>query len=178
MKPTLVAAVGATLAAMAIGTALLPTQMHVSRSAVVHGSPEEVTSLVATYPNRLAWVPWTEIDPEAAYTFTGVAGTPGSTMSWTGDEIGTATLELQRVDPGREVVSTLTYEAPFAMTSTDRFLLEDLGDGSTRVTWTAEAPLAGAPDRLFGLFADALLGPDYAWGLDRLDAALANSHND
>ena len=120
------AAAGTAVLGVAAATTALPTHMHVSRSAVVQGSPEAVTSLVATYPNRLAWVPWTEIDPEAAYTFSGEPGTPGSTMSWVGDEIGTATLELQRVDPGRVGILFQT-EALFGIVSAAILTTEPFG---------------------------------------------------
>ncbi len=159
--------------AVAVGLALLPAQMEVSRSAVVRGDADRVTHLVSHFPERLKWVAWTEIDPAARYTFSGTPGTPGATMAWVGDEIGTAELTLERVDRGHEVVTQLVYEAPFSMKSTDHFVLEPV-EGGTRVTWTATAPLAYGPDRIFGLFADGIIGPDYARGLERLDTLLAN----
>jgi hypothetical protein len=165
-------AVGSLLLA-ASALALLPDEMVVSRTAVVRGDPQRVTHLVSHFPERLHWVAWTEVDPKADYTFAGTPGQPGATMAWVGDEIGTATLTLQRVEPGHTVVTELAYVAPFTMTSTDRFTFEPV-DGGTRVTWTATAPLAYGPDRLFGLFADGMIGPDYERGLERLDLLLAN----
>jgi hypothetical protein len=164
-------ALAATVSA-AVGLALLPDRMHVSRSAVVHGSPAEVVHLVSHFPTRRGWVAWSEIDPAAAYTFSGEPGTPGATMSWDGEVIGRATLTLTSLDT-HEVTPRLDYEAPFAMQSTDHFAIEDLGDGTSRVTWSALADLPYGPGRLFGLFADSELGPDYERGLERLDALLS-----
>lgn len=155
--------------------AALPSSFTVSRSAVIHGTPAQVEHLVATFPERLAWVPWTEKDPAAVYTFDGPPGAVGSTMAWDGEVIGRATLTLERVVPGREVVTTLDYDAPFDLTSSDRFELQDLGDGTTRVTWIAEGDLPFGPDRLFSLFADGTLGPDYERGLARLDDLLTTT---
>ncbi len=177
MTRPLIALAIASSTALALGVLCLPTELDVQRSAVVHGTPAEVAHLAAHYPDRLGWVPWTEQDPEAVYTFTGTPGKPGATMSWVGTEIGDATLTLERVVPGREVVSRLEYTAPFEMTTTDRFVLEDLGDGTTQVTWSSTGPLALGPDRLFGLFADGMLGPDYEHGLTRLDALLADDRS-
>lgn len=174
MRP-LAAGLAGLLFLLAAVPALLPAEMNVSRSAVLHGDAATITKLVSHYPERLAWVAWTEIDPAAQYTFGGEPGAPGSTMAWIGEEIGTAELTLKRVDPGREVVGTLAYSAPFAMTSTDRIVLEPLPDGTTRVTWTASAPLPYGPSRLFGVFADGMLGPDYERGLERLEDLLTAS---
>lgn len=171
------AAVGGLSALALITLAVLPDRMHVERSAVVRGTPHEVTHYAAHFPDRPSWVAWTEIDPAATYDFTGSPGAPGATMSWVGTEIGEATLTLEHVEPGRRVVSSLTYTAPFSMTSTDRLEVEDLGDGTTRVTWRAEGDLPFGPLRLFGVFADGLLGPDDERGLVKLDHLLADQRS-
>lgn len=160
-------------ATTAAAVASLPASFEVSRSAIVRGTPDQVEHLVSHFPDRLSWVPWTEQDPQAVYTFDGEPTQPGATMAWKGEVIGEATLTLVSVDPGREVVSSLDLDVPVDMTSTDRFVLQDLGDGRTRVTWIASGDLAFGPDRLFGLFADGMLGPDYETGLAKLDAELA-----
>lgn len=175
MTPTTLAtAAGAVTTAAALFLAVLPSQMEVSRTAVVHGSPDQVVHLVSNFPERRAWVAWAEIDPEADYVFTGTPGAPGATMAWEGEVIGNATLTLERVGAA-EVVSRLEYTAPFQMVTEDHFTIEDLGDGTSRVTWTARGDLPYGPGRLFGLIADGELGPDYEWGLQRLDETLNRS---
>jgi hypothetical protein len=173
MFPRLAAAFIGLVTLGAAALALLPDEMHVSRTAVVRADATTITHYVSHYPKRLEWVAWTEIDPAADYTFAGEPGQPGATMAWIGAEIGTAELTLDHVVPGRSIDGTLVYRAPFAMTSTDRFDLEPLDDGRTRVTWSTKAPLPYGPSRLFGLVADRLIGPDYARGLEKLDALLA-----
>lgn len=165
-------AVAAGVGAVVAGLAALPGQLQVSRSAVVRGTPEQVVHYVSHFPDRLAWVPWSEVDPGADYTFGGTPTVPGATMSWTGEEIGQATLTLHSVAPDR-VESELAYVAPFQMTTHDVFELEALPDGRTRVTWSATGALPFGPGRVFGLFADQIMGPDYVRGLEKLDALLA-----
>lgn len=155
--------------------AALPGHYEVSRTAVVRATPEVVTHYVSHFPDRLSWVPWRVQDPEARYTFTGTPTVPGATMAWDGEVIGRATLTLTSVVPGAEVVAELDYDAPFDLSSIDRFTMVDRGDGTTEVTWTASGSLPYGPDRVFGLVADRVLGPDYEDGLERLDALLANA---
>ncbi|MBX2799541.1 MAG: SRPBCC family protein [Myxococcales bacterium] len=173
--PTPLAVGGALLAAVGLSAAALPTELDVQRTRVVQASPEEITHHLAHYPDRRKWVIWTELDPAADYQFSGTPGEVGATMAWQGDEIGSATLTLEEVIPGERVISTLDYTAPFALTSRDIFELEDLGDGSTQLTWRAAAPLAFGPQRIFGLFADGMLGDEYDRSLDNLAAALETS---
>lgn len=173
MKVLMIGGLASAVAVVA-GALGLPSEMHVERTAVVHGTASQVHAQVAQLENRPGWVVWTVQDPEAVYTFDGRAGEPGSTMSWVGEEIGTATLTLVDASTVGEVVARLQYEAPFEMTTTDRFRIVDLGDGTSEVTWSAEAELAFGPDRIFGLFADGMIGPDYEDGLARLDALLSN----
>lgn len=163
----------AALGLAALVPALLPSHYEVSRTAVVRGTPEAVTHYVSHFPDRRGWVPWTTQDPDAAYAFSGTPAVPGATMGWDGEVIGAATLTLTSVDPGREIVSQLDYDAPFNLTSTDRFELVDQGDGTTQVTWTASGSLPYGPDRFFGLVADGVLGPDYEEGLANLDLLLS-----
>lgn len=165
---------GATVTGALAVLALLPNQLHVERSRVVAGDPNTVQHYLQHFPDRRGWVIWTELDPAADYHFTGTPGQPGATMHWVGEEIGTATLTLKEVAPGR-VTSELAYEAPFQMVSQDVFELEDLGDGTTRVTWSAQGDLAFGPDRIFGVFADGILGPEYEASLDNLQALLASN---
>ncbi|MEN0060602.1 MAG: SRPBCC family protein [Myxococcota bacterium] len=178
MNATLRMALGLTTAGVllaALVPALLPGHYEVSRTAVVRGTPAAVTHYVSHFPDRLDWVPWKTQDPNARYAFTGTPTMPGASMSWDGEVIGQATLTLTSVVPGIEVVSNLDYDAPFDLSSTDRFTLVDLGNGRTKVTWTASGDLPYGPDRFFGVVADQVLGPDYEAGLKKLDAVLATA---
>jgi hypothetical protein len=153
------------LAAGVVG--LLPSRYTVERSIVVAADADDIVPLVAAFPRRQAWIPWTETDPDAVYRYTGDPGAVGSTMSWTGDKIGAATLTLDAVGPDR-VVTTLAMTAPMASTSRDSFTFTRV-EGGTRVTWTNEAEhLPLGPARVFAVVADRVLGADYESGLRRL----------
>lgn len=154
------------------GVAALPSRIHVERSRVLGASPEEIQPLLANFRQRHRWIPWTVTDPAAEYAYSGEPGAVGSTMSWVGDEVGEANLTLRRATM-REVVSDMHYDAPLEMDTQDRFVLEPLADGRTRVTWVNDGPLPVGPARLFAVFADDIIGPDYEAGLERLDRALA-----
>jgi Polyketide cyclase / dehydrase and lipid transport len=158
-------AAAATLVAAA--AALLPDGYTVERSIVVAAEPATIVPLVADFPARHAWIPWTDTDPAAVYSYTGQPGAVGSTMRWDGEVIGAATLTLDTVDVGR-VVTTLAMTSPLATTSRDVFTFTP-APGGTRVTWTNQATdLPFGPARAFALVADGVLGADYEAGLVRL----------
>jgi hypothetical protein len=170
MFPTrkIVLAAGAAVTLSALGLfSLAPHGYTVERSIVIPANPAEIVPWVAAFPARQAWIPWTETDPAAVYSYTGQAGAVGSTMSWVGAEIGAATLTLDAVGSER-VDTTLAMTTPMETTSRDSFRFTPV-DGGTRVTWTNEATeLPFGPPRLFALVADSVLGPDYDRGLVRL----------
>ncbi len=161
------AVVGAVVLAVIGGAAALPDHLHVERSLVIAAPAAEIQPLLAEFPQRASWIAWVETDPTATYAYTGEPGAIGSTMAWTGPSVGEAQLTLVSVDPGREVVTRMDYRAPLAMTTTDRFVLEPVA-GGTRVRWVNDGPLPFGPARVFAVFADGLLGPDYERGLQKL----------
>ncbi|MFK7986414.1 MAG: SRPBCC family protein [Sandaracinaceae bacterium] len=170
-KTTMMTALAMLTTALLGGVSALPSRIHVERSRAVDASPEEIRPLLANYRQRHTWIPWTVTDPDARYSYSGTPGTVGSTMSWVGDEVGEATITLRRVT-SREVVSDMHYDAPLEMDTRDRFVLEPLADGRTRVTWINEGPATGLV-RVFAVFADGVIGPDYEAGLARLGRTLA-----
>jgi hypothetical protein len=165
-KILLAAATAVTVSALGL-LSLAPDGYTVERSIVVTADAAEIVPWVAEFPARQAWIPWTETDPAAVYSYTGQPGAVGSTMSWVGAEIGAATLTLDAVANGR-VDTTMAMKAPMESTSHDSFRFTPV-DGGTRVTWTNEATdLPFGPARVFALVADNVLGPDYDRGLARL----------
>jgi hypothetical protein len=154
---------------------LVPDRYTVERSIVIAADAEAIVPLVASFPNRQAWIPWTETDPNAVYSYTGEPGAVGSTMSWTGDTIGAATITLDAVSRDR-VSTTFAMRSPMASTSRDAFTFARV-DGGTRVTWTNEATgLPLGPLRLFAVVADRVLGADYETGLLRLRDHVEQRH--
>ncbi len=170
----LIAVSGAGLCGLLAWGLLVPREMNVSRSAVVRGPLHQVEEMVSLLPRRCQWISWTETEPEARYDFEGEPGELGSTMAWDGSTIGRATLTLTERVHGSHTQARLDYHAPIRMTTTDRFDFEDLGDGTTRVTWTNKGKVPAGMARVFALVADRVLGPDYERGLERLDEQLAS----
>jgi hypothetical protein len=169
VSPLRIALVGAAAAfSLALGFVVLaPTEYTVQRSIVIAAPARTIVPLVAQLPARQAWIPWTETDPDAEYSYTGQPGAIGSTMAWRGEQIGEAMITIEVVEP-EQVVTKFEMKVPMESTSTDSFTFVEV-DGGTRVTWTNHADgLPLGPARVFALFADSLLGPDYEKGLDRL----------
>jgi hypothetical protein len=162
---------GLTLAGLVTGTlvvaAVLPSQYRVSRSIVIATDPATMTSRLADLSVRESWVPWKQQEPNALFVAAGQPGTPGSTFTWKGTQIGEGTVTLVRVTGSREVETRVEFRKPMAMVARDRFLLTPDGAG-TRVEWRNEGTLAYPVGRLFGLVIDKVVGSDYEKGLASL----------
>lgn len=156
--------------AAVIGAAIvLPRQYRVERSIDIEATPDQINRLVAEFPARMQWVPWTVTDPDAVYTYSGTAGALDSTMSWVGKTIGSATLTLVERTP-TQIVTRLEYVKPMKMTSTDRFELTAGADGRTTVRWINEGTLRLPFGGVMRLMMDKILGADYEQGLSNLRA--------
>jgi hypothetical protein len=156
------------LTATLIVAALLPSQYRVSRSIVIARDAATLTARLADLSTRESWVPWKQQEPNALFVAGGQPGTPGSTFSWKGKQIGEGTVTLVRVIGTSEVETRVEFRQPMTMVARDRFLLTPDDNGATRVEWRNEGTLAYPVGRLFGLVIDKVVGSDYEAGLASL----------
>lgn len=146
---------------------LLPASYHVERSVVIGKTADEVYPHVANLHNWAAWNPWTASDPSAKNTISGSGYEVGSVWAWNGEEVGIGTLTIAELQPNQKIVSRLAFEEPQMFESDDIWTFEEIPEG-TRVTWINEGKLSYPVNRIFGLFLDGMLGPDFEKGLTQL----------
>lgn len=157
------------LATLAIGlmvvALLLPSSAKVERGIVI----DAPVSMVFPHVNGMrafhAWSPWSKIDPNTEYSFTGPEQGVGSRMTWNSQnaEVGGGSQEIVVSRDGNYVETTLDFGAQGDGVAS--FALSPEGMG-TKVVWgfTTEFgwDLFG---RWFGLMMDGLIGPSYEKGL-------------
>ena len=153
---------------------LLPATYHVERSIIIEKPAQEVYPHVANLHNWTAWNPWTASDPTVKYTISGSGHEPGSVWAWNGEAVGIGTLTIQELHPEEKIVSRLAFKEPQMFESDDIWNFEETAEG-TRVTWINEGKLDYPIDRVFGLFLDSTLGPDFEKGLAKLKEVAENS---
>ncbi|WKN33019.1 SRPBCC family protein [Porifericola rhodea] len=145
----------------------LPASYHVERSIVIERPVSMVYPKVSNLHKWVDWNPWTESDSTVKTTIKGTGKEVGSVWSWNGKLVGIGSLTLQEVQPNKKISSKLAFEKPQMFESDDIWTFEEVPEG-TKVTWINEGELSYPINRVFGLFLDGMLGPDYEKGLKNL----------
>lgn len=152
------------------GGLLLPSQVHVERSAVIKADAAAIFPYLINYRLFNEWSPWAPRDPNAEYTFSGPDDGVGAKMSWRSDkkEVGSGTQQIVALKQHEQVVTALDFGE--MGTAQAQFDLAPESDG-TRVTWSLDTTLPLNPlSRWMGLLLEPLIGADYEEGLLRLKA--------
>lgn len=141
-------------------------QYHVSRTAIIDASPDQVFETIADYGTWTTWSPWLIADPQATVMVSEDPCSEGSIYAWEGDVTGKGQLTHLQLIRGQRIVDRLEFLKPFQSVCTTSFSLEP-AEGGTQVTWTIEGSL---PWFLFWLIPTmkTLIGMDYQRGLNML----------
>ena len=116
-----------------------------------------------------SWSPWEDLDDALERTYEGPSGGVGQRYAWSGNrQAGKGSMQITEVVAGERVAADLVFEKPFRSRSRMAFTFSPDGD-ATDVTWRLVGPRT-VMVRVMGLFRsmDALIGPDFEKGLDRL----------
>lgn len=162
----IITTIALTLAAFIIATlALLPRRRTVSRELLVPTSAPALFELIASNRGYQSFNPYKTKDPDLDIQMYGPDRGVGSGFSFNGkDGKGTQTVASLIED---ESVTLQLDLGPMGRPVTT-FTLEPRAEG-TQVRWSTTADFGWNPvARVFGLFLDRLLGPDYERGLQLL----------
>lgn len=147
---------------------LLPDAARVERATVINASPATVFPFINSMRRFHAWSPWTDLDPNTEYSFTGPDSGVGSRMAWASGtaEVGQGSQEIVNSDPPNSVLTRLDFGD--AGEGSAMFELAPEGRG-TRVTWRFETKFGwDLFGRYVGLMLDAMIGTAYERGLATL----------
>lgn len=149
---------------------ILPRHAVVTRSIEIAAPPSAVWPIVADLRRFNEWSPWADLDPDAAFTFTGPTDGVGQTLNWESDDqrVGSGAMTVEALDPDTRVDIGVAFAD--AGTANSSVILAPAGSG-TCATWSFDSDLGFNPiARYFGMMADGVVGPDYEKGLARLKA--------
>lgn len=151
-----------------VGIAYLITspEVRVERSLTIQALPEKVFSQVNHLPSWSAWSPWQLRDPEMKTTYEGPEAGVGAISRWESETQGSGSQTItESVSPER-IVTELDF-GPMGTATADWTFQSD--GNSTEVTWGMVSHNGNnLLFRVFGLFLDDMLGPDYEEGLANL----------
>ena len=160
------------VAILAIVSQFLPGSYRVERSTVIRAAPETIFAKVAT---PKLWPTWTAWNPERfadmKQTFSGPESGIGAKSEWEGKSSGQGTFTIVEADPARGVVFDLVMEHG-QFRSKGEIAFAPGADG-VKVTWSDTGELDRNPmHRIFGLFMEKFMGPDFEAGLAKLKTQL------
>ncbi len=147
---------------------MLPDAARVERATVINASPENVFPYINSMRRFHTWSPWTDLDPNTEYRFTGPESGVGSRMDWASGtaEVGQGSQEIIASDPPNSVLTRLVFGD--AGEGSAVFELTPEGRG-TRVNWRFETKFGwDLFGRYVGLMLDAMIGTAYEKGLATL----------
>ena len=138
---------------------------HVERSTQIDASKDAVKSLIVDFNHWNRWSPWTIAEPDCPVTIKGEPATPGHSMHWDGQIIGSGENVIASVEEGH-IQYDLSFFKPFKSKAKTGFVIKEGHDGTT-VTWTMDSKM---PFFMFFMvpMMKALIGMDYDRGLRML----------
>ncbi|MCE4555620.1 SRPBCC family protein [Pelomonas cellulosilytica] len=146
-----------------------PSDFRVERRLRIAAPAERLWPLVSELRAFNRWNPYERKDPLIKGQYAGLAGGIGSRYMWESDKVGTGSLEITGLQPGRAVQMKLDFVKPFEAHNLAEFTLVQAADGATDVTWRMQGP-ANFLSKLIGVFIDMdkMVGRDFEDGLQNL----------
>jgi hypothetical protein len=147
----------------------LPKDYNVERSVVIQAEPAVIHTLVGDLNAWEQWTPWVEADPTIKTTFGDKTTGVGASQTWTGDS-GSGRLTFTQCSPDTGVLYDMSFEEG-KYVSIGALDYKVVG-GGTEVTWRMAGEMGGNPiSRYFAAMMDAMVGPMFEKGLDKLKSA-------
>jgi uncharacterized protein YndB with AHSA1/START domain len=151
-----------------IGSLFLPSKYHVERSIVINAPADSIFQYANNLQNMNKWLPFkADYDTTFLITYSSQVEGVGASQKWDGKKLGSGSMKIIKSEPNKLVETEVTL-GEGKVKSNGTFLLNETG-GGVKITWQDEGSLGFNPvARIFGLFYDKLLGPDYETGLQNL----------
>jgi uncharacterized protein YndB with AHSA1/START domain len=163
---TVIAVIGAVIAAFLIYAGTRPNTFRYQRTVRVNAPPEKIFPLINDYKNWVQWSPYEHRDPALKRTFSGPSAGPGAVYAWKGNKnVGSGRMEIVDTAPPNKVTIKLDFFAPFKANNVAEFTLESKGD-ATEVTWAMHGPVPYVGKVINMIMnCDEMVGNDFATGL-------------
>lgn len=156
---------------LAIYAAVQPNSYEITRTRVIEAPTELVYNNISDYKNWEAWGPWLEEDPTMTFEYSDLTKGEGASYSWNGKD-GTGSQKMVSAIPYESITNELTFEGMGSSTGYWKF--SPKGNG-TEVTWGMKADEVPYIFKFFGAISggyDAMMGPMFERGLERLDSVM------
>ena len=163
IKRILITLVVIVLLIVAIGF-LLPGKVRVERSLVIKAPVEIIHAQINNLKNWEKWSPWQKMDPAMKTIYSGSDAGAGASSKWesTNKNVGSGSMTITSSSDDSICTAMDLMENGTAI---GKFVFVK-ADSGTKVTWSMQSDMGMNPiGRIFGLFMDKMVGPDFEKGL-------------
>lgn len=143
----------------------LPSKIKVERSISINAPTEIIFEQINTLKNWNNWSPWYKLDTAVVQTYFGGEKGKGAGYTWDSknSDVGTGKLTIVESAPYDSIITALDFMEQG--TAFGGFNFKKKGE-ATVVTWYMNSDMGWNPiGKIFGLFMDGMLGPDFEKGL-------------
>jgi len=158
--------IAALVCVLVVAAFFLPSRYSVERSVVIDASAVVIHPLVSDLRRWPEWGPWQEDDPTRVVTLGDKVVGAGASQTWKGAG-GSGSLEITRSEPAWGIAYDIMFNGEFPAKAEIRY--EPRGE-KTRVVWRIRGEVGwDLLARYFALAMDAMVGPMFELGLEKLE---------
>ena len=167
MKKILIVLVSILVLAVLAITVILPRNIAVEREIVIETSADKIYPHINNLKKWQKWNPWLAKDPDMKITYEGPEAGVGAKYAWVSETQGSGNMEITKVAENRMIETALKFDGQGD--SQAIFTLEKAGENKTKVIWHLASDMGANPiGKVFGMFMDGMVGPDFEDGLKRM----------
>ena len=143
---------------------LSPSHVHVERSLIIKAPAEIIHGQINDLRNWEKWSPWHKMDTAMKIEYNSIASGAGAGYKWNSNNKNVGSGEMTITASNKDSISTAMNFMENGI-ATGNFIFSK-ADSGIKVTWTMESDMGMNPiGRIFGLFMDKMVGPDFEKGL-------------
>lgn len=159
--------------------AVQPSEFRVVREIVIDAPAERIFPHVNDLKKFHVWNPYSKVDLEAKYSFSGASEGPGAVSEWDGNsDAGAGKMIITEIATPNLVRMDLQFVRPFEGTNQVEFRITPDASGGTRVAWDMNGK-SNFVSRLFCVFVDLdkMVGKDFEKGLATLKGMIEENRS-
>jgi len=148
----------------------------IEREIVIRQPAARVFDYIRHPKNQDHYSKWVMTDPGMKKEFKGIDGTVGFVYRWDSEDkqAGKGEQEIVNIVKDKILDVQVRFERPFKNTANTPFMVEPLGSGESKVTWSMIG-VNPYPRNFINVFIDKMLGKDLEISLLNLKAILEKS---
>jgi effector-binding domain-containing protein/uncharacterized protein YndB with AHSA1/START domain len=125
--------IGVIIVAVLIAAAVLPKSIQVKAQTIIKLNPQKVFHAVASYTDRELWDPWVSADSTSKAEYNRTEDYIGSGYSWKGEKTGSGRMQIDTVDYGKYIGSSIFFRDGAKPSKVEWFF--EPSENGTLVTW-------------------------------------------